>query len=136
MNNFDPVKGAFLPGVGDFLGNDEARANFLRQVDAFLAANPNYRGLSLDFEEIPTNAQPGYLALITALYNDLHPRNLRLYVNTPTHYSTAKVRSALATHLVQRLISSMPCTVASGSIKPVSRNPTLTGSGHATFSKG
>ncbi len=55
----------------------------MKQVDAFLAANPSYRGLSLDFEDIPTNAQPGYIALITALYNDMHPTNLRLYVNTP-----------------------------------------------------
>ncbi len=42
-----------------------------------------YRGLTIDFQEIPTDAQPGFHALIAALYNDLHPRNLRLYVNTP-----------------------------------------------------
>ena len=83
VNNFDPVKGLFLPTVGDFLQDADARANFVKQVDVFLAGNPSYRGLSLDFEEIPTNAQAGYLALITALYNDFHPRNLRLYVNTP-----------------------------------------------------
>jgi cellulose synthase/poly-beta-1,6-N-acetylglucosamine synthase-like glycosyltransferase/peptidoglycan/xylan/chitin deacetylase (PgdA/CDA1 family)/spore germination protein YaaH len=83
VNNFDPVKGTFLPQVGDFLSHDAARATFLKQIDAFLAANPSYRGISLDFEEIPTDAQPGYKALIAALYNDFHPRNLRLYVNTP-----------------------------------------------------
>ncbi len=49
----------------------------------FLAANPTYRGLSIDFEEIPTAAQPGFKTLIAALYDDLHPRNLHLYVNAP-----------------------------------------------------
>ncbi len=83
VNNFDPIKNVFLPSVGDFLMNPAARANFIQLTDRFLAANPNYRGLSLDFEEIPTAAQPGYNALIAALYADFHPRGLRLYVNTP-----------------------------------------------------
>ncbi len=83
VNNYDPVKGIFLPSVGDFLQSDEARANFLKQIDTFLAANPSYHGISLDFEEIPSDAQPGYNALIAALYDDFHARHLRLYVNTP-----------------------------------------------------
>ena len=83
VNNYDPLKGAFQAEIGVFLSSATARANFLQQVDRFLAANPSYRGLSLDFEEIPRNAQPGYMALIAALYSDFHPRNLRLYVNTP-----------------------------------------------------
>ncbi len=83
VNNYDPVKGLFLPMIGDVLKSDTARANFVHQIDKFLAANPGYRGLSLDFEEIPSEAQPGYKALIAALFNDFHPRNLRLYVNTP-----------------------------------------------------
>ncbi len=83
VNNYDPVKGVFIPQVGDFLSNETSRANFVKQIHTFLAANPNYRGLSLDLEEIPTSAQPGYKALIAALYDDFHPRNLRLYVNTP-----------------------------------------------------
>ena len=83
VNNYDPVKGLFLPQIGDFLLNDSARANFLRQADAFLAANPSYRGLSLDFEAIPTNAQPGFRSLVSEIYNDFHHRNLRLYINVP-----------------------------------------------------
>ncbi|MEO8735780.1 MAG: glycosyltransferase [Edaphobacter sp.] len=83
VNNYDPVKGIFLPSIGDFLQDDTARANFIKQIDTFLAVNPSYHGLSLDFEEIPSNAQPGYNALIAALYDDFHPRHLRLYVNTP-----------------------------------------------------
>jgi peptidoglycan-N-acetylglucosamine deacetylase len=83
VNNYDPIKNVFMPQIGEFLSNAQSQANFIRQIDTFLAANPTYRGLSLDFEEIPTAAQPGFKDLIAALYNDFHPRNLRLYVNTP-----------------------------------------------------
>jgi cellulose synthase/poly-beta-1,6-N-acetylglucosamine synthase-like glycosyltransferase/peptidoglycan/xylan/chitin deacetylase (PgdA/CDA1 family)/spore germination protein YaaH len=83
VNNYDPVKGVFLPSVGDFLSSEQARANFIQEVDRFLGANPNYHGLSLDLEEIPSDAQSGFNALIAALYSDFHARGLRLYVNTP-----------------------------------------------------
>ena len=83
VNNYDAIKGMFLPSIGEFLNNPASRAAFVQQVDKFLAANPNYRGLSLDFEDIPSDAQPGYMALISALYDDFHPRNLRVYVNAP-----------------------------------------------------
>ena len=83
VNNYDPRKGLWVPEIGAFLSSDTARKSFLQQVHTFFTANPSYRGLSVDFEEIPTSAQPGFKALIAALYDDLHPRNLRLYVNTP-----------------------------------------------------
>jgi cellulose synthase/poly-beta-1,6-N-acetylglucosamine synthase-like glycosyltransferase/peptidoglycan/xylan/chitin deacetylase (PgdA/CDA1 family)/spore germination protein YaaH len=83
VNNYDPTKGMFLPSIGDFLSSPDARANFVRQVDRFLTANPTYRGLSLDLEEIPPEAQQGYMALVSALYDDFHARHLRLYVNAP-----------------------------------------------------
>jgi len=85
INNFDPAKNEFQASIGDFLTNPDGRANFLQQLDKFLAANPSYRGISLDFEEIPSEAQQGYMALLTAIYADFHApgRNLKLYVNTP-----------------------------------------------------
>ena len=83
VDNYDVIKNTFLPSVGDFLTNSAARANFVQQIDKFLAANPSYRGITLDFQEIPAEAQEGYMALLTALYADLHPRKLLLYVNTP-----------------------------------------------------
>ncbi len=83
VNNYDPIKQTFYPGIADFFANDQARAHFLQQVDAFLAANSAYRGISLDFEAFPETAQPGYQALVAALYSDLHAKNLRLYINTP-----------------------------------------------------
>ena len=55
-----------------------------RQLDKFLAANPNYHGISLDFEEVPEDAQAGYQALMAELYADFSRKNLRLYINMPT----------------------------------------------------
>jgi cellulose synthase/poly-beta-1,6-N-acetylglucosamine synthase-like glycosyltransferase/peptidoglycan/xylan/chitin deacetylase (PgdA/CDA1 family)/spore germination protein YaaH len=83
VDNYDPRKGLFIPEIGNFLSDETLRNLFVQQVDTFLAANPSYRGLTIHFEEIPIAAQPGFKALIDALYNNLHPRNLRLYVNTP-----------------------------------------------------
>ena len=83
VNNYDPITNSFLPQVGDFLTNPVSRANFIQQIDQFLAANPSYRGISLDFEEIPTEAQQSYMTLLGALYDNLRQRNLKLYVNTP-----------------------------------------------------
>jgi cellulose synthase/poly-beta-1,6-N-acetylglucosamine synthase-like glycosyltransferase/peptidoglycan/xylan/chitin deacetylase (PgdA/CDA1 family)/spore germination protein YaaH len=83
VNNFDSIKGQWLASIGDFLMSPASRAHFLQQTDQFLAANPSYRGLSLDFEDIPTEAQPGYKALLAALYQDFQSRKLKLYVNTP-----------------------------------------------------
>ncbi len=81
VNNYNPKDGAFEDNVGQFLGSPEARANFLHQVDQFLAANTFYRGLTLDFQALGPNDQNNYNQLIAALYADFHPRNLRLYVN-------------------------------------------------------
>jgi cellulose synthase/poly-beta-1,6-N-acetylglucosamine synthase-like glycosyltransferase/peptidoglycan/xylan/chitin deacetylase (PgdA/CDA1 family)/spore germination protein YaaH len=83
IDNYDLVKQEFFPAIGDFLTNPAARVHFIQQADQFLAANPTYRGLSLDFEEIPTAAQPGYMALLNALYQDFQQRKLKLYVKAP-----------------------------------------------------
>ena len=83
VNNFDTQQQMFMPGIGNFLQNPASRATFIDQTMRLLASNPRYHGLSLDFEDIPTEAQPGYRDLIAVLYSQMHPKNLRLYVNVP-----------------------------------------------------
>ncbi len=83
VNNYDGARAAYSDSVADFLSSDDARAHFVQLADKFLAANPGYRGLTLDFQEIPLSSQPGYQSLIAALYQDFHARNLRLYISTP-----------------------------------------------------
>ena len=82
VNNFDPLAQKFLPSVGDFLNNAEGRANFRRQILAFLTTD-RYRGICLDFEEIPLSAQPGFNALVRELSSDLHAHGMKLFVNVP-----------------------------------------------------
>ncbi|MGA8940270.1 MAG: glycosyltransferase [Acidobacteriaceae bacterium] len=83
VNNYNPLAGVFEPNVEQFLLNPAARANFVQQVDRFLATNTRYRGLTLDFQALPPDAQVAYSQLVAALYADFHPRNLRLYINVP-----------------------------------------------------
>ncbi len=83
VNNYNPLTTLFEDSVGAFLTNPAAQSRFIAQIDAFMAANTRYRGLTLDFQGIPPEALPAYGQLISALYNDFHPRNLRLYVNVP-----------------------------------------------------
>jgi cellulose synthase/poly-beta-1,6-N-acetylglucosamine synthase-like glycosyltransferase/peptidoglycan/xylan/chitin deacetylase (PgdA/CDA1 family)/spore germination protein YaaH len=83
VNNYSPVDGAFEPSVEQFLLTATARDNFVQQIDQFLEANTRYRGLTLDFQGLPPNARDGYSALVQSLYDDLHGKNLRLYINVP-----------------------------------------------------
>ncbi|MGE5323037.1 MAG: glycosyltransferase [Actinomycetota bacterium] len=82
VNNFDPVARQWLTNVGDFLNDPQARQNFRSQLMQFLASN-HFKGASVDFEEIPLSAQPGFRALISELGQDLHARGLKLYINVP-----------------------------------------------------
>ena len=82
INNFDPGRRQWLKGVGEFLQDAGARQNFRTQLLAFLATD-RFKGATIDFEEIPFKAQPGFRALISELGQDLHARGLKLYVNVP-----------------------------------------------------
>jgi cellulose synthase/poly-beta-1,6-N-acetylglucosamine synthase-like glycosyltransferase/peptidoglycan/xylan/chitin deacetylase (PgdA/CDA1 family)/spore germination protein YaaH len=83
VNNFSPTDGVFEPSVEQFLLSGAARANFVHQIDQFLEANTRYRGITLDFQALPPDAQVAYSQLVQAMYEDFHPRNLRLYINVP-----------------------------------------------------
>jgi cellulose synthase/poly-beta-1,6-N-acetylglucosamine synthase-like glycosyltransferase/peptidoglycan/xylan/chitin deacetylase (PgdA/CDA1 family)/spore germination protein YaaH len=81
LNNYNPHTQSWEPAFGDVLADPGKRAALRQQIVRFLTAFPVYRGLSLDIESLPDNASPAYMTFIQELYGDLHPRNLRLYVN-------------------------------------------------------
>ncbi len=83
IDNYDIINTKYSDSIVGLLASDQSRANFIRQADRFLAANPGYGGLTLDFQDIPEASQPGYRTLIAQLYADFNPRKLRLYINTP-----------------------------------------------------
>ncbi|HEX4036663.1 MAG TPA: glycosyltransferase [Acidobacteriaceae bacterium] len=67
--------------TGQMLRNAKARQRLHLQLDKFLAANPGYRGICLDFEMIPDEDQTLYAEWIGELHNDFRQKNLRIYVN-------------------------------------------------------
>jgi cellulose synthase/poly-beta-1,6-N-acetylglucosamine synthase-like glycosyltransferase/peptidoglycan/xylan/chitin deacetylase (PgdA/CDA1 family)/spore germination protein YaaH len=83
VDNYSTTDGVFETNIGQMFLDPAARANFIHQVDQFLAANTLYRGLTLDFLNVPVNSQPGFDLLVQELYADFHPRNLHLYLNIP-----------------------------------------------------
>src|SRR5579884_443136 len=83
VNNFDPATGKWLQSIGDFFSNSDGRANFRRQLLTFLASDSKFRGVSVDFEDFPRSAQPGFNTLIAEMASDLHARGLKMYINVP-----------------------------------------------------
>jgi cellulose synthase/poly-beta-1,6-N-acetylglucosamine synthase-like glycosyltransferase/peptidoglycan/xylan/chitin deacetylase (PgdA/CDA1 family)/spore germination protein YaaH len=81
LNNFNPNTQSWDPAISGVFDDAGKRAALREQIVRFFTAYPAYRGLSLDIENLPDAASPGYMTFVHELYADLHPRNLRLYVN-------------------------------------------------------
>ncbi len=81
LSSYNPQNQSFDPAIGNVVLDPGKRQNLRKQLMTFFAAMPSYRGLSLDLENFPDNAQEAYLQFIQELYADMHARNLRLYVN-------------------------------------------------------
>ena len=84
VNNFDPIINEWQADIGKMLDDPEARAHFRQELLTFLATN-NYRGMTLDIEGFPPQAQRGYRAMVQELANDLHARGLKLFVSVPAN---------------------------------------------------
>jgi cellulose synthase/poly-beta-1,6-N-acetylglucosamine synthase-like glycosyltransferase/peptidoglycan/xylan/chitin deacetylase (PgdA/CDA1 family)/spore germination protein YaaH len=97
VNNYDLLQNDFSSALPAFLADSAAKANFIAQANRFLAANPTYHGLTLDFEQIPTSSQKDFQAFVAMLYDNLHARNLRLYINVPVDDDDFDLKS-LAAH--------------------------------------
>jgi len=80
LNNFDPVANEWKRDeVVQMLASSAAREHFRQQVRLFLASD-NYKGLTLDFEDIGENAQVSYRSFVAELANDLHSQGKKLYL--------------------------------------------------------
>ncbi len=83
VNNFNTLTRNWMgKELGQMLSSAEARRNFRQQIALFLSSD-RYRGLCVDFEDVPFAAQPGFRALINELNNDLHTAGMKLYINLP-----------------------------------------------------
>jgi peptidoglycan-N-acetylglucosamine deacetylase len=81
LKNYNVLAQEWDHSVAGMLKDPAARSNLEHQLATFLATNPSYRGISLDLEDLPDDAQPGYNSLIAELYSQMHPKNLRVFVN-------------------------------------------------------
>jgi len=79
VNNFD---GENWIDISGFLNDPDARARFRQEIAAFLASD-RYRGLMVDFEDLPKKTQPGFVELLNELSSDLHAKGMKLYVSVP-----------------------------------------------------
>ncbi len=82
VNNFDPIVNEWRSDIAQMLDSKQGRDHFRQEIGAFLASD-NYKGLTLDIEGFPPEAQPGYRALIAELASDLHQHNQKLYLSVP-----------------------------------------------------
>jgi len=96
LNNFNPHTQNWDTGVGEVLKDPEKSASFVGQILRFLSAYPAYRGLALDIESLPDDAQPAYLSFIQALYPQMHARNLTLYVDVAVATSDSDFKTIAA----------------------------------------
>jgi cellulose synthase/poly-beta-1,6-N-acetylglucosamine synthase-like glycosyltransferase/peptidoglycan/xylan/chitin deacetylase (PgdA/CDA1 family)/spore germination protein YaaH len=79
VNNFDGTNWIDISG---FLRDEDARTEFRQEVAAFLASD-KYRGLMVDFEDLPKKTLPDFVNLMNEISGDLHGKGLRLYVSVP-----------------------------------------------------
>ena len=79
VNNFD---GKNWIDIAGFLNDPDAHGRFRQEIAAILASD-RFRGLMVDFEDFPTQAQPGFVSLLNELSEDLHAKGMKLYVSVP-----------------------------------------------------
>jgi peptidoglycan-N-acetylglucosamine deacetylase len=96
LTNVNFHTNTFDASTGDMLKDPAKRMVLRQELQRFFTSFPGYHGLSLDIENLNDDAQPAYLAFIQEVYSDLHPRNLRLYVNLPASASADELKTVAA----------------------------------------
>ena len=82
LNDYDSIRNTWNgDDIATILRDPIARERLHVELDKLLSANPKYRGLCLDFEEIPDAAMPLYAEWLHELHQDFAPKGLKLYVN-------------------------------------------------------
>ncbi len=97
LNDYDTVANKWDgDAVAALLRSPVARERLHVQLDKLLAANPKYRGICMDLEEIPAPALKLYGQWLEELHRDFAPKGLRLYVNVPAEADPSLLRSMAA----------------------------------------
>ncbi|HZZ41048.1 MAG TPA: glycosyltransferase [Acidobacteriaceae bacterium] len=82
LNDYNTLTGEWNGEViGKMLRDPAARERLHLQLDKFLNANPSYRGICLDFEQVPDQDEKLYAEWVGELQHDLSSKKLKVYVN-------------------------------------------------------
>ncbi len=93
LNNYNNNTGKWNGEVvALILRNPAARHRLHVELDKLLSANPRYRGICMDLEEVPENAQKLYSHWLLALHQDFAAKGLKLYVNVPAQEDAGVLR--------------------------------------------
>ncbi len=79
--------------IAAVLRDPAARERLHVELDKLLSANPKYRGLCLDFEEVPDDALPLYQQWLAELHQDFSAKHLKLYVNVASEAEPQDLRA-------------------------------------------
>ena len=79
--------------VAAMLKDPVARERLHVELDKLLSANPKYRGICMDLEEIPTGAMKLYAEWLHELHQDFAAKGLRLYVNVAAEADAPVMRA-------------------------------------------
>ena len=96
LNNYNTTNQSWDAGFGAVLKDAGKRSALRAEIVRLFTAYTFYRGLSLDFESLPDDANPAYITFIHELYGDLHARKLQLYVNTAVATSDSDLKQIAA----------------------------------------
>ncbi len=93
LNDYNTLKNEWNGDIiGQMLKSRAARDRLHVQLDKFLYANPSYRGICLDFEQVPDQDEKLYAEWVGELHNDFRVKNLRIFVNVQVGADDAFVR--------------------------------------------
>ena len=94
LNDYNTLKNEWNGDIiGQMLRSRAGRERLHVQLDKFLSANPGYRGICLDFEQVPDEDEKLYADWIGELHNDFRQKNLRIFVNVQVGADDAFVRA-------------------------------------------
>ena len=94
LNDYNTLTGDWEgDAIGQMLESRSARERLHIELDRFLSANPQYRGICMDFEEVPDKDLLLYAQWIGELHNDFRAKNRRIYVSVQVSASSAFLKA-------------------------------------------
>ena len=93
LNDYNTVANKWDGAVAaSMLKDPVARERLHIQLDKLLSANPKYRGICMDLEQLPEGAMRLYAPWLNELHQDFAPKGLKLYVNVASEADAATLR--------------------------------------------